>query len=61
MLNIGDKVSVILRTYRTIIEVEVTALHSGYYDDQYTGKSLCDGSTVYFTKSEHGVFYGRVA
>ena len=58
MLNIGDKVLVILQML-TFIEVEVTDLHSGYYDYQYTGEALYDGSTVYFSEDINGAFYGR--
>lgn len=46
-----------------IDSVEVTALHSGYYDDQYTGVNP-EGKIIYFSEQEllgNKAYVGRYA
>lgn len=56
-LEVGDVVEVYLEKGGGIKGVEVTCLHSGYYDYAYTGKTS-HGRTVYFDFVQ-GWYVGR--
>ena len=58
-IEVGDSVEVYINSRGDVEVVEVTALHSGYYDYAYTGVTPGLKKTVYFDWVQ-GWFVGRV-